>query len=69
MEEFDELYREIAKATTERERKARREELAKDLLLKIVETTPGTDPLHIGDNVRAAVEYTDALLAELERTE
>jgi hypothetical protein len=48
-------------------RKARREELAKDLLLKLVETNGGRGQYDINYNVRAAVDYTDALLAELEK--
>lgn len=48
-------------------RKARREELATMLLLKLVETTGGRGQYDIQYNTRAAVEYTDALLAELEK--
>lgn len=48
-------------------RKARREELAAMLLLKLVETTGGRGQYDIQFNTRAAVEYTDALLAELEK--
>lgn len=45
----------------------RREELATMLLLKLVETTGGRSRYDMDVNVRAAVEYTDALLAELEK--
>ncbi len=48
-----------------RARNVRREELARDLLLKLLEA----DPRAVAHNVRAAVEYTDALLAELEKGE
>jgi hypothetical protein len=42
---------------------ARREELARDLLLKLVESNPQAREY----NVRLAIEYTDALLAELDK--
>jgi hypothetical protein len=45
-----------------RERAKRREELARDLLLKLVESNPQAREY----NVRLAIEYTDELLAELE---
>lgn len=54
-------------AEIEARRKARREELAAMLLLKLVETTGGRGQYDIQFNTRAAVEYTDALLAELEK--
>jgi len=47
---------------TDQTRDQRREALARDLLLKLVESHPHDQEY----NVRAAVEYTDALLAKLE---
>lgn len=50
-------------------RKMRREELARDLLLKLVESTPGSIKYDTKFNVAKAIEYTDALLIELEKND
>lgn len=58
------------KAALERNmpRRARREEIARELLLKLVENRPGVSTWDIDVNIAAAMEYTDKLLDELEKT-
>lgn len=53
----------------EAERKKRREDLARELLLKLVESTPGAIKYDTKFNVAKALEYTDALLAQLDKGE
>lgn len=65
MDDFDEEERDHL-AMLAYQRKMRREEIARDLLLKLVESTPGASKYDTKFNVAKAIEYTDALLAKLE---
>lgn len=47
----------------------RREEIARDLLLKLVESTPGALKYDTKFQVAKALEYTDELLAQLDKGE
>jgi hypothetical protein len=66
MDDFDEKEHQEMLAY---QRKLRREELAKDLLLKLVENRPGITRWDISINIQAAIEYTDGLLAALDEQE
>lgn len=51
------------------ERQKLREEIARDLLLKLVESTPGALKYDTKFQVAKALEYTDELLAQLDKGE
>jgi hypothetical protein len=66
--DVDRIRDQLARAQAA-QRQQRREELAKDLLLKLVESTPGALKYDTKFNIGKAVEYTDGLLSELEKSD